>query len=66
MSLIKAINSGQEHRQKYRKSKAFDYSCHNHGSCSYCEDNRLHHDRKARAIIDEKLIEFIRLREGEE
>jgi hypothetical protein len=34
-------------KQKYRGSKAFDRSCRNHGSCSYCENNRLHkHNKK--------------------
>lgn len=42
MSLDKAINSGKEHRKPYRKSKAFDKTCRNHGSCPYCESNRKH------------------------
>lgn len=40
MSNDKAIHSGKEKRKVYRKSKAFDSSCRNHGSCSYCESNR--------------------------
>ena len=39
--LDKAIEHGKEHRQPYRKSKRFDRSCRNHGSCPYCRDNRL-------------------------
>ena len=31
MSLNKGIESGKEHRRAYRKSKAFDRSCRNHG-----------------------------------
>jgi len=30
-------------------SRRFDWSCRNHGSCGYCERNRLHFDKKARA-----------------
>jgi len=41
MSLDKAIKHGKEKRKPYRKSKAFDHTCRNHGSCSYCRDNRL-------------------------
>jgi hypothetical protein len=31
----------KDKRQAYRKSKAFDRSCRNHGGCPYCEGNRL-------------------------
>jgi hypothetical protein len=30
--LNKAIESGQERRKHYRKAKAWDYSCRNHGA----------------------------------
>jgi hypothetical protein len=42
MSLDKAIASGKEHRKQYRKAKAIDKTCRNHGSCPYCKNNRLH------------------------
>jgi len=42
MSLDKAIASGKEHRKPYRKSKRFDKTCRNHGSCAYCRGNRMH------------------------
>ena len=42
MFLDKAIQYGKEHRQPYRKSKAIDKTCRNHGSCPYCEQNRKH------------------------
>lgn len=29
-------------RQAYTKSKRFDKTCRNHGSCSYCYSNRMH------------------------
>ena len=40
MSLYKAITHGKEHRKPYRKAKAVDASCRNHGSCPYCERGR--------------------------
>lgn len=40
MSLDKSIQSGKERRAQYRKSKSFDRSCRNHGSCPWCEGNR--------------------------
>ena len=46
MSLDKAIYYGKEHRKPYTKSKAFDTSCRNHGSCSYCEDARTYKKTK--------------------
>lgn len=42
MALDKAIKSGKEHRKPYRKSKAIDKTCRNHGGCPYCEENRKH------------------------
>ena len=36
MSLDKAIEFGKEKRKQYRKSKAFDRTCRNHGSCPWC------------------------------
>lgn len=46
MSLDKSIANGREHRKPYRKSKAIDSSCRNHGSCAYCKANRLYSTRK--------------------
>jgi hypothetical protein len=37
MSLDKAIEHNKEHRKPFTKSKAFDYTCRNHGSCPYCQ-----------------------------
>lgn len=42
MSLDKAIEHGKERRKPYRGSKAFDYTCRNHGGCTWCEENRKH------------------------
>jgi hypothetical protein len=50
VSLDKAIKHGKEHRKPYRNSKRFDSTCRNHGSCSYCEGNRLHKHRRRKPI----------------
>ena len=42
MSLDKAIEHGKEKRKPYRGAKAIDCTCRNHGSCTWCKDNRLH------------------------
>lgn len=44
--LDKAIHHGKEHRRAYRKAKAVDTSCRNHGSCPYCRANRTFNSRK--------------------
>ena len=33
-------------KQAYRKSRAFDKTCRNNGSCSYCRKNRLYNTNK--------------------
>lgn len=50
MSLAKAITHKKERRKPYRGSKAFDHTCRNHGSCSWCEGNRTHHNKKRESI----------------
>ena len=46
MSLDKSIESGKEHRKKFRGAKAVDRMCRNHGGCSYCTSNRLYRTKK--------------------
>jgi len=50
--LDKAIEHKKEKRKPYRGSKRIDHTCRNHGSCSYCESNRLMFDKKARARVE--------------
>lgn len=42
MSLDKGIMHNKEHRKEYHGTKVFDKTCRNHGSCSWCTENRLH------------------------
>ena len=46
MSLDKAVKYGKEKRKPYRKAKAIDKSCRNHGSCKWCEGNRTYKNRR--------------------
>ena len=46
MSLDKAIEFGKEKRKQFRKSKSFDRTCRNPGSCRWCEGNRTYQARK--------------------
>jgi len=42
MGLDKAIEHGKEKRKPYRRAKAIDPMCRNHGGCPWCEKGRLH------------------------
>lgn len=57
MSLDKAIKYGKEKRKQYRKSKAFDRTCRNNGSCDWCKQNRLYSSKLRETIADEKIKE---------
>lgn len=46
MTLDKAIEHGKEFRKQYRKAKAVDKTCRNHGSCEWCKSNRLYQSKK--------------------
>lgn len=56
--LNKAIMHGKEHRREYRKAKACDRSCRNHGGCTYYEEGRQHFDRRRRAAADYDLKHY--------
>ena len=45
MSLDKAIKYGKEKRKPYRKAKAVDKWCRNHGNCEWCKNGRLHNNK---------------------
>lgn len=46
MSLDKAITYRKENRKPYRRGKAIDGSCRNHGSCPACLSNRTYREQK--------------------
>lgn len=52
MSLDKAIEHKKEYRKPFTNSKAFDYSCRNHGSCPYCQNNRKHSTMRKQLASD--------------
>jgi hypothetical protein len=39
----------KDKRRGYRGAKAFDRSCRNHGSCSWCSSGRDHSTKKREA-----------------
>ena len=46
MSLDKRIAKGEEKRKPYFDSRRFDYSCRSHGTCPWCQGNRMHKNKK--------------------
>ena len=67
MSLDKAIEFGKEKRKQFRKSKAFDRTCRNHGKCPWCEGNRTYQARREhfRILNLEKLDDLEEVTEPE-
>ena len=57
MSLDKAIQSGKEHRKPYRKAKAVDPHCRNHGPDYWSEENQLHASKKKELATREQIKE---------
>lgn len=45
----------KEKRAAYRRAKAHDRTCRNHGSCEYCRANREFFDKKARDAADKQI-----------
>ena len=58
MSLDKAIEHGKEKRKPYIGAKSIAYSCRNHGSCKWCENNRKHKFRDKHPL-DIELLETL-------
>jgi hypothetical protein len=56
MAMDKAIEHKKEHRKPYKGSKAIDCQCRNHGSCTWCLENRIYKYQK----INEKTLDMIR------
>ena len=65
MSFDNYYPNRKDWRKQYRKSKVFDQSCRNHGSCTYCEANRLRFDRKKRTMADNELRKYKRMQKNE-
>ncbi len=42
-------------KQPYRKSRRFDRTCRNHGSCTYCQSNREHANNKQHLASTQQL-----------
>lgn len=46
MSLDRSIEHGKDWREPYRRAKAVDKHCRNHGYCPWCRNNRLYSSKK--------------------
>lgn len=59
MGLEKAVYYGKEHRKPYRKSKRFDRTCRNHGSCPWCERQRKFNSLKREFAAKQDMREYL-------
>lgn len=59
MSLDKAIKYGKEKRKEYTDSRAICGSCRNHGSCTWCNRNRLHQAIRVDEATKRELEEYL-------
>jgi hypothetical protein len=58
MSLDKAIQYGKEHRRQYKRAELFSRSCRNHGTCSWCKNNRTHKFKRASLSSKQQIKEY--------
>ena len=49
---------GKDWRQKFTGAKAVDYTCRNHGTCSYCKSSRTFFDTKYRRAADQEIQDY--------
>lgn len=52
MSFDNNYPNRKDHRKPYRKSKAYDRSCRNHGSCPWCLGNRQYSNKKRQSMAE--------------
>lgn len=64
MSLDKAIQHGKERRKPYYRSGKFDPTCRPNGGCPYCENNRMHKNKKKECACKEEIKEYSREEES--
>ena len=60
MSLDKGIKYGKEHRKEYRDSRRIDRTCRSHGSCPWCQSNRLYRSIKQKVNAKQQIEEYLR------
>jgi hypothetical protein len=58
MSFDNNYPNRKDKRKPYRKSKRFDRTCRNHGSCDYCKSNRTVQSKKVELAIKEEIKAF--------
>lgn len=51
-------NGLKEKRKAFKRAKACDRTCRNHGSCGYCVSTRTFFDKRQRSYAQEKEKDF--------
>lgn len=59
MSLNKGIEHKKEHREEYYGSKAIDPTCRNHGSCTWCFEDRIAKHKRREKGMDDRYKEWL-------
>ena len=59
MSLYQSIVHGKEHRNKFylNSNKFCSKSCRNHGTCDWCQGNRLYNQKRDMLKVDYQELE---------
>lgn len=61
MSFDKAIEYGKTHRKQYRdRARRIDRTCRCHGSCEFCQSNRMYRTNKEKDRTDISVREYER------
>ena len=60
MSLEKAIIHKKEYRKPYYDCRDYDKQCRNHGSCSFCKENRLYNSIRNKQKANQKIKDFLK------
>lgn len=50
MAFDNSYPNRKDQQKPYRKSKAFDRSCRNHGYCPWCTSGRLHVNKRREPV----------------
>jgi 5-methylcytosine-specific restriction endonuclease McrA len=46
------------YKKPYTGSKRHDATCRNHGSCSYCAENRAQREKRQKAVADDSMEDY--------
>jgi len=51
MAFDNQLGKGKDWRKPYYRSKSFDRTCRNHGSCEYCANSRTFNSKRRTPLV---------------